>query len=119
MPAVEEKAELVFEALGDANRRRILTLLRDGPHSISELSAPLDVTIAAVVQHVQVLEQSGLISSQKVGRTRTCRIATRGFNVAYDWLRSRQSALSDNLDRLGSYLDREATPTEQDGQTEA
>jgi DNA-binding transcriptional ArsR family regulator len=115
MTTVEEKAELVFNALGDANRRRILTMLRSGPRSISELHAPLSVTIAAVVQHVQVLEQSGLVSSQKDGRTRTCRIANQGFEVAYDWLRNRQSALSDNLGRLGAYLDRGATATETDG----
>lgn len=110
MPAVEEKAELVFDALGDANRRRILTFLRDGPRTISELRAPLNVTIAAVVQHVHVLEQSGLVSSEKTGRARTCRLAIRGFDVAYDWLRSRQSALSAGLDRLGALMDAETRP---------
>lgn len=118
MPTVEAKAELVFDALGDANRRRILTLLHDGPRSISELSVPLKVTIAAVVQHVQVLEHSGLVSSHKAGRTRTCRIATGGFDVAHEWLRNRQSALSDSLDRLGALLDREATPPKADRERE-
>ena len=105
MPTIKLTADTVFDALGDQNRRRILSMLNSGPKSVSQLTAPLHVTLAAVVQHLKVLEDSGLVRSQKVGRTRTCEIATPGFKVAQGWLSERQTAMEDKLDRLGSLLD--------------
>src|SRR5476651_492701 len=69
----------VFHALGDPTRRAILEKLSQGPISVSRLAEPLDITLAAVVQHLQVLEESGLVQTEKVGRVRTCRIEPAGL----------------------------------------
>src|SRR5260370_41976048 len=72
----------VFNALGDPSRRAIVEKLSEGPLSVSRLAAPLGITLAAVVQHLQVLEESGLVQTEKVGRVRTCRIEPAGLSVA-------------------------------------
>ena len=68
--------DLMFQALADPTRRQIVKRLSDGPASVSELAAPLPMSLPAVVQHLQVLEQSGLVKTEKVGRTRTCSLDT-------------------------------------------
>jgi len=75
-----------------------------GPASVSELARPLAMSLAAVVQHVQVLEASGLVRTQKVGRTRTCAIDPAALRSAEDWLSQRRSLWERRLDRLGDYL---------------
>jgi len=94
----------VFHALGDPMRRRIVEKLSEGPTSVSRLAAPLDITLAAVVQHLQVLEESGLIQTEKVGRVRTCRIEPAGLSVAARWIGDRRSIWERRLDRLGDLL---------------
>jgi DNA-binding transcriptional ArsR family regulator len=94
----------VFHALGDPTRRAILEKLGEGPISVSRLAEPLDITLAAVVQHLQVLEESGLVQTEKVGRVRTCRIASAGFSAAEKWIRDRRSMWERRLDRLGDLL---------------
>jgi DNA-binding transcriptional ArsR family regulator len=94
----------VFHALGDPMRRRIVEKLSAGPTSVSRLAAPLDITLAAVVQHLQVLEESGLIQTEKVGRVRTCRIEPAGLSVAARWIGDRRSIWERRLDRLGDLL---------------
>lgn len=94
----------VFHALGDPTRRAIVEKLSQGPVSVSALAKPLDITLAAVVQHLQVLEKSGLIRTTKVGRVRTCRIERTGFTVAERWIRDRRSLWERRLDRLGHLL---------------
>ena len=94
----------VFQALGDPTRRALLERLGDGPLSVSELAAPLAVSLAAVVQHLQVLEQSDLIRTQKVGRVRTCAIAPGGLDIAEQWLQDRRALTERRLDRLGALL---------------
>jgi DNA-binding transcriptional ArsR family regulator len=94
----------VFQALGDPTRRALLERLGDGPLSVSELAAPLAVSLAAVVQHLQVLEQSDLIRTEKVGRVRTCAIAPGGLDIAEQWLRDRRALTERRLDRLGALL---------------
>jgi DNA-binding transcriptional ArsR family regulator len=93
----------VFHALGDPTHRAIVKQLSYGPVSVSQLAEPLDITLAAVVQHVNVLEKCGLVLTEKVGRVRTCRMETFGLDVAQDWLRERRS-LWERLDRLGQFL---------------
>jgi DNA-binding transcriptional ArsR family regulator len=78
--------------------------LSRGPASVSELSRPLDMSLAAVLQHVQVLEASGLIRSQKAGRTRTCSINPAALRSAEDWIAGRRTIVERHLDRLGEYL---------------
>jgi DNA-binding transcriptional ArsR family regulator len=94
----------VFHALGDPTRRAIVKKLSEGPISVSRLAKPLDITLAAVVQHLQVLERSGLVHTEKVGRVRTCRIETKGLTVAERWIGDRRSLWERRLDRLGNFL---------------
>jgi DNA-binding transcriptional ArsR family regulator len=97
----------VFQALGDPTRRALLERLSEGPLSVSQLAAPLAVSLAAVVQHLQVLEQSDLIRTKKVGRVRTCAIAPGGLDIAEQWLQDRRALTERRLDRLGALLAQE------------
>ena len=104
MPKPKIDIDRVFHALGDPTRRAILDKLNAGPCSVSRLAAPLDITLTAVVQHLQVLEESGLVHTEKVGRVRTCRIETAGFSALEGWIRDRRSMWERRLDRLGELL---------------
>ncbi len=94
----------VFHALGDPTRRALLEKLSEGPISVSRLAEPLAITLAAVVQHLQVLEESGLVHTEKLGRVRTCRIEPAGLKVAEQWIVDRRSVWDRRLDRLGDLL---------------
>jgi DNA-binding transcriptional ArsR family regulator len=94
----------VFHALGDPTRRAIVERLSEGPVSVSMLAKPLEITLAAVVQHLEVLVASGLVRTEKVGRVRTCSIEPAGFAVAERWIEDRRSLWERRLDRLGTLL---------------
>ena len=94
----------VFQALADPGRRLMVDRLSCGPASVSELGKPLSMSLAAVVQHVQVLEASGLVRSQKIGRTRTCSINPAALSSAETWISERRLLWERRLDRLGDYL---------------
>ena len=94
----------MFHALGDPTRRAIVEKLSEGPISVSRLATPLDITLTAVSQHLQVLEESGLAHTEKTGRVRTCRLETAGFSVLEQWIRDRRSTWERRLDRLGELL---------------
>jgi DNA-binding transcriptional ArsR family regulator len=94
----------VFQALTDPGRRLMVERLSQGPASVSELARPLDISLAAVVQHVQVLEACGLIRSSKLGRTRTCSINPAALRSAEGWIADRRTMIERRLDRLGEYL---------------
>jgi DNA-binding transcriptional ArsR family regulator len=94
----------VFQALADPGRRLMLDRLSRGPASVSELGRPLAMSLAAVVQHVQVLEASGLVRSSKAGRTRTCSINPAVLRSAESWIGERRTFVERRLDRLGEYL---------------
>lgn len=94
----------VFHALADPGRRRMVERLSRGPASVSELGKPLAITLAAVVQHVQILEASGLVRSQKRGRTRMCSLDATRLRLAERWMTQRRILIERRLDRLGSYL---------------
>jgi DNA-binding transcriptional ArsR family regulator len=96
--------EQVFHALGDATRRAMLEKISEGPISVSRLAEPLDMSLAAVVHHMQVLEESGLVRTEKVGRVRTCNIEAVGFAVAEQWIAQRRSLWDKRFDRLGDLL---------------
>jgi DNA-binding transcriptional ArsR family regulator len=98
----------VFHAMSDPGRRRMLERLADGPASVSDLGSPLQMSLAAVVQHVQVLEASGLVQSRKTGRVRMCEMNVDTLGVAEQWLISRRSAWERRLDRLSEVLDEQA-----------
>jgi DNA-binding transcriptional ArsR family regulator len=106
----QSRIERVFHALGDPTRRTLVERLSRGPASVSELAKPLGVTLAAVVQHLQVLEQSGLVRTRKVGRVRTCRLERAGLDVAAGWIAERRALWERRLDRLGDLLAEEERP---------
>ena len=105
MPASKATVDQVFHALADVTRRAILERLSRGPISVSQLAEPLDMTLAAVVQHLQVLEESGLVRTEKAGRVRTCQLEPAGLLVAEKWIADRRSAWERRLDRLGKLLE--------------
>jgi DNA-binding transcriptional ArsR family regulator len=100
----EVDLDRVCQALADPGRRLMVMRLSDGPASVSELGEPLAITLAAVLQHVQVLEASGLVQSHKVGRTRTCSMNPAALRAAEGWLFERRSLWERRLDRLGDFL---------------
>jgi DNA-binding transcriptional ArsR family regulator len=102
------EADEVFHALSDPTRRRIVEQLGTGPATVSQLAAPLPMSMPAVVQHLQVLESSGLIASEKVGRVRTCRLVVKRLDTVQDWIDERRRTWERRLDRLGDYLAAEA-----------
>ena len=104
MASPEINIDRLFHALGDPTRRAILDRLSEGPLSVSRLATPLDITVTAVAQHLQVLEESGLVHTEKVGRVRTCRIETAGFSALEQWIRNHRSMLERRLDRLDDLL---------------
>jgi DNA-binding transcriptional ArsR family regulator len=93
-----------FHALGDPTRRAILEKLSHGPISVSTLAEPLDMTLAAVVQHLQILEGSGLVRSEKIGRVRTCQIEPKGFALVEKWITDRRILWERRFARLGTLL---------------
>jgi len=104
VPALDVQIDKVFHALGDPTRRAIVERVSHGPISVSKLVEPLGISLAAVVQHLQILEDSGLVNSQKVGRVRTCQIELRGFSLAEKWIGERRSMWERRLDKLGDLL---------------
>src|SRR3954454_6867393 len=99
-----EPVDRVFHALADPNRRVIVERLSLGPATVSELAQPLPMSLSAVVQHLQVLQGSGLVRSEKVGRVRTCRIEPSALRPVERWIDARRSSRERRLDRLGEYL---------------
>ncbi len=102
----------VFHALADPGRRLMLERLGQGPASVSELGKPLSMSLAAVVQHVQILEASGLVRTRKLGRTRTCSLDPVTLRSAERWITERRTFVERSLDRLGEYLAETAAPAE-------
>jgi DNA-binding transcriptional ArsR family regulator len=105
MAAKKITIDRVLHALGDPTRRAIVERLSDGPASVSGLAGPLGITLTAVAQHLQILEESGLARTEKLGRVRTCQAATAGFAVLDEWMRKRRTTWERRLDRLGDILD--------------
>ena len=105
MPGSKATVDQVFHALGDVTRRAILERLSRGPISVSQLAEPLEMTLAAVVQHLQVLEESGLVRTEKVGRVRTCQLDPAGLSVVEKWIADRRSIWERRLDRLGKLFE--------------
>ena len=96
--------DLAFQALADPTRRRIVAQLSRGPASVSELARPLPLSLPAVLQHLQTLEASGLVRSEKKGRVRTCRIEPKALSRAEKWIGEQRALWEDRLDRLEDYL---------------
>ena len=93
-----------FQALADPTRRAIVERLTQGPATVSDLAAPLSMSLPAVLQHLNILANSGLVVSEKTGRVRTCRIDPQTLSLAETWINQRRAEWSQRLDRLGLYL---------------
>ncbi len=96
--------DLAFQALADPTRRAILARLSRAPTSVGDLARPLAMSLPAVMQHLAVLEGSGLVRSEKAGRVRTCRIEPKTLTLAEHWISQRRAEWESNFDRLGEYL---------------
>ncbi len=96
--------DLMFQALADPARRVMLERLSRGPASVSELARPLPMSLSAVVQHLAVLETSGLVRSQKLGRVRTCSLQPDALQDVERWVNERRTSWERRLDRLGEFL---------------
>ena len=94
----------VFHALGDPTRRAMVEKLSEGPVSVSRLAEPFGISLTAVVQHLQILEESGLVRTEKTGRVRTCSIDPAGLAAAQRWIGDRRSLWDRRLDSLGDVL---------------
>lgn len=97
--------DLAFQALADPSRRAMVDRLVQGPATVSELAKPLAMSLPGVMQHLAVLEASGLVISEKVGRTRTCKIDPKVLSQAEHWIAERRALWERRLDRLGQFLD--------------
>ncbi len=104
MPSRQIDIDRVLHALGDPTRRTMVDKLSERPLSVSRLAAPLGVSLTAVIQHLQVLEEGGLVRTEKIGRVRTCRLDTVGFSILQQWIGDRRSTWERRLDRLGEVL---------------
>jgi len=103
---------VVFHALGDSTRRAMVERMSEGPVSVSALAKPTGLTLAAGVQHLQVLERSGLVRTEKLGRVRTCRIEPAGLSVLEQWVADRKSSWEHRFDRLAELLEEPEEPAE-------
>ncbi len=99
-----EPVDEIFRALGDPTRRDMVARLSAGPATVSQLASPLDMSLSAVVQHLSILEACGVITSEKVGRTRTCSLEPTGLRLAEDWFAGQRALWERRLDRLGEVL---------------
>ena len=104
MPNDSAALDLTFQALADPARRQIVARLSRGPASVSELANPLPMSLPAVLQHLQMLEASGLVQSQKSGRVRTCRIDPKALSWAESWIGEQRTLWEGRLDRLEELL---------------
>lgn len=94
----------LFHALADPTRRIMVERLSRAPASVSDLARQLPISLPGVMQHLQVLEASGLVRSEKVGRVRTCRLEPAALRTAERWISERRAGWERRLDRLGDFL---------------
>jgi DNA-binding transcriptional ArsR family regulator len=102
-PALD--AGMILQALGDATRRQMVEALGRGPLSVSALAAPFDMSLTAVVQHLRILEECGLVTTEKVGRVRTCQLRMAGLDALARWIDQRRPEWHRRIERLADLLD--------------
>ena len=106
MPYHHASLDLAFHALSDPTRRAVVSRLADGEAPVSVLAEPFDMALPSFAQHLKVLEDSGLIASEKRGRSRWCRLVQARFDEATDWMLAERRRWAGRLDRLETYLDK-------------
>ena len=112
MTTAEQQVDLAFQALADGTRRAMVARLARGPASVTELAAPLKMSMPSVMQHLDVLQRSGLVRSEKVGRVRTCRLEPGPMRTVESWIAAHRANWETRLDLLGEVLD-EVFPDDQ------
>jgi DNA-binding transcriptional ArsR family regulator len=105
MPKQSPALDRLFHALSDPGRRRMVVRLSTGPRTVSDLARQLPMSLPAAMQHLGVLEEAGLVRSQKIGRVRTCTLEPGALDRAGQWIADRRSEWEARLDRLGEYLE--------------
>ena len=108
--------DVTFSALSDPTRRTILSTLRRGHASVTELARPHDISMPAILKHLNVLEQAGLIEQKKTGRVRMCRLTVGPMQVAADWLSLYRVFWENQLDNLGKFLE-QTDPQKEENKT--
>lgn len=109
MPHHSTPLDLAFHALSDPTRRAVVSRLAEGELPVSALAEPFDMALPSFAQHIRVLEECGLVTSEKRGRSRWCRLVRPRFDEAADWMEAERRRWAARLDRLEAYLDREET----------
>ncbi len=104
VPRRSDQVDLVFKALADPTRRQVIERLVSGSASTSELAQPFTMALPSFLQHLSVLEKAGLVTSTKVGRTRTYRLSPEGLDAAQGWLADRRRLWESRLDQLDQFL---------------
>lgn len=99
-----ESIDELFSALANPTRCRVVERLSGGPASVSELAEPFDMALPSFLQHLKVLEESGLVRSRKVGRVRTYRLVSKPLRTAEDWLERQRAVWESRLDRFDTYV---------------
>ena len=110
VPNQIEDVDTLLQALADPTRRRIVERLGRGPATVTELAAPLPMSLPAVLQHLHVLTNSGVVVTEKIGRVRTCQLDLERLDTVQDWIAARRHAWERRLDRLGDVLAADAAP---------
>jgi DNA-binding transcriptional ArsR family regulator len=100
-----DQLDLAFQALADSSRRAMVIRLTRGPATVSELAAPLQMSMPSVLQHIDVLQRSGLVRSEKLGRVRTCRLEAAPMRTLERWIAEHRTVWERSFDRLGQVLD--------------
>lgn len=100
-----QQIDSLLRALADPTRRAIVERLSQSPAPVGELARPFDMSLAAVMQHLQVLEGAGVIATEKIGRVRTCRLEPGGMDPLAAWIEARRHPSERKLDRLAAFLD--------------
>jgi DNA-binding transcriptional ArsR family regulator len=108
MPYHSAPLDLAFHALSDPTRRAVVSRLAAGEVSVSALAEPFNMALPSFAQHLRVLEDCGLIASEKRGRSRWCRLVQARFTEAADWMEAERRRVTERLDRLELYLDKTA-----------
>lgn len=108
---VEQQLDAVFHALGDTTRRGMLSRLAAGEHTVSELAAPFDMSLAAASKHIKALEKAGLVRRSVQGRTHVCRLEAKPLQSAQAWIQAYEQFWRGSLDTLEALLRSEAGRT--------
>lgn len=104
MPNQQERLDLAFRALADPTRRAVIARLSRGPAAVSELAAPFEMALPSFTQHLRVLEEAGLVRSEKAGRVRTVRIQPKALLAAEDWMSKQRALWEARMDRFDAFV---------------